>query len=91
MDIHTVKDRLVRTIKGKKMFLAEIQKSLAVEVLNNGPGTYAGLALESTSKFLEISVRELESMLKDVEVCCQRAIDNGCWCSIPIQIEWDSN
>lgn len=57
MDIFTVRDNLINTIKGKKAMLASLD--------NNGKEGYYVL-----SHMLSMNIDELEKILADVEVCC---------------------
>lgn len=67
MDIYTVRDNLLRTIKGKEEYLAGISKAQ----VNNDIVSYAVM------RFLETNLEELYGILNDVQVCCKQASDDS--------------
>ena len=68
MDIYTVRDNLKNTIKGKESLLASLKDTSDVN------DRASKMALDVSRNFLEINIIELEKILADVEVCCEKAI-----------------
>lgn len=75
MNIYTVRDNLKRTIEGKEQMLADLEIPAVTT-----PGNR--MALETTAKFLVINIKELKSILADVEACCKQASDDS-WTTNP--------
>lgn len=73
MNIHTVADNLRKTIAGKEIHLAYIQKQINVQMQDlreeDRIERYANFV---TKEVLQINIDELKRILQDVEVC----IDN---------------
>lgn len=67
MNIYTVRDNLKRTIAGKEMLLATYE--------NPEVKAYPKTVRETMSTMLEININELKGILKDVEVCCNQALE----------------
>lgn len=67
MNIYTVRDNLKRTIAGKEMLLATYE--------NPEVKAYPKAVRETMSTMLEININELKEILKDVEVCCNQALE----------------
>jgi hypothetical protein len=67
MNIHTVKENLIRTIAGKESYLEEVRQARL-------RGTdREDIALFATQEMLKINIDELKRILADVEVCCEKA------------------
>ncbi len=69
MNIYTVRDNLKNTIAGKEKLLEEYQKARKLATMAED------LALYATSETLKINIDELKRILKDVEVCCEKATE----------------
>jgi hypothetical protein len=67
MNIQTVRDNLIRTIAGKEKALAEYRKARELATRDED------VALFATVEFLKVNIAELESILADVEKCCENA------------------
>ena len=67
MNIYTVRDNLKRTIAGKEMLLATYE--------NPEVKAYPKAVRETMATMLEININELKDILKDVEVCCNQALE----------------
>lgn len=67
MNIYTVRDNLKRTIAGKEMLLATYE--------NPEVKAYPKAVRETMATMLEININELKDILKDVEVCCEQALE----------------
>jgi hypothetical protein len=70
MNIYTVRDNLINTIKGKEAYLAKLGST---REMNAG----AAMAVEATRNMLKINIDELERILADVEVCCEKATEDS--------------
>lgn len=69
MNIYTVRDNLLRTINGKQAYLEEVRQARL-------RGTEReDIALFATQEMLRININELKGILKDVEVCCNQALE----------------
>ena len=67
MNIYTVRDNLIRTIKGKEAYLEEVRQARL-------RGTEReDIALFATQEMLRINLDELRNILADVEKCCEKA------------------
>lgn len=65
MNIHIVRENLVKTIAGKEAYLAQLRKK-----------GYDQTGVATTvAEFVEINIDELKKILADVEVCCEQAIE----------------
>jgi hypothetical protein len=65
MNIHIVRENLVKTIAGKEAYLAQLRKK-----------GYDQTGVATTvAEFVEINIDELKRILADVEVCCEQAIE----------------
>ncbi len=74
MNIYTVRDNLINTIKGKEAYLEEVRKARAEN--GYGPGDLAqDAALFATQEFLKTNLDELYGILNDVQVCCKQATE----------------
>jgi hypothetical protein len=69
MNIYTVRDNLKNTIAGKENMLLAVQQERTFVGLRDGED----IALKTTAQFLQINIDELKRILKDVEVCCEKA------------------
>jgi hypothetical protein len=67
MNIHTVKENLIRTIAGKEKYLAEVIKARSLASREEDHALFA------TQEFLKLNIAELKKILADVEVCCEKA------------------
>ena len=67
MNIYTVRDNLKNTIAGKKAYLSALRDS---KDLTDG----AAMAVEACKTMLAINIDELQKVLADVEVCCEKAV-----------------
>lgn len=70
MNIYTVRDNLKNTIAGKEQMLADLEIPASCPAGNR-------LALETIAKFLVINIKELNSILADVEKCCVQATEDS--------------
>lgn len=64
MNIYTVRDNLIRTIRGKEEYLAQMRKDIV---------TYNQTVNYTVAKFLEVNLEELYGILNDVQECCKQA------------------
>jgi hypothetical protein len=69
MNIHIVRDNLVKTIAGKEAFLVREN----VNLHSDDPSVR--LMASTIVRMLEINIDELKRILADVEVCCEQAIE----------------
>ena len=67
MSIYTVRDYLIKTIKGKEAYLEEVRKARSLANRDEDHALYA------TQEFLKININELKVILADVEKCCEKA------------------
>ena len=67
MNIHTVRDNLIKTIAGKEKALEEYRKARELASREEDHALYA------TQEFLKINIDELKRILADVEKCCEKA------------------
>lgn len=65
MTIETIRDNLRDTIASKKNLLNNL--SLKLRFIKSRPDI---IATETTIKFLELNIAELEKIIKEVEECC---------------------
>lgn len=65
MNIHTVRNNLANTIKGKQELLA---------VLKARPENAVNFV---TIQFLQSNLDELQNILKDIELCCEKALEDS--------------
>jgi hypothetical protein len=77
MNIHTVRDNLKNTIAGKEKMLKDIKFNMAF-----GDGSWQSdigkqMALHATIEFLEINIDELKRILKDVEGCVAKDVEQS--------------
>ena len=78
MNIYTVRDNLLRTIKGKEAYLEEVRQARL-------RGTEReDIALFATQEMLRINLDELRNILSDVEKCCETATANS-WIGVDRQ------
>lgn len=68
MNIYTIRDNLVNTIKGKE---AKLQEMRAEHATNTDPGER--IAAFACINFLEINIKELTLILEDVEVVAKQS------------------
>ena len=73
MNIQTVRDNLIRTIEGKETYLDSLRQGLKAEGLTDG----SYMALQATVQMLEINIDELRRILKDVTLCCVKAVEDS--------------
>ena len=71
MNIYTVRDNLLRTIRGKEEMLATYREAQAKATGAEDIVTY------SVIRFLEVNLDELYGILNDVQVCCKQATDDS--------------
>lgn len=69
MNIQTVRDNLIRTIKGKEAYLEEVIK--ARSLASRGEDA----ALFATQEFLKLNIQELTKILRDVTHLCVEATE----------------
>lgn len=62
MNIYTVRDNLKNTIAGKMILLEQNSNSNSIVQV-------------ATAEYLRINIKELENILRDVEICCQQTTD----------------
>ena len=74
MNITTVRDNLKKTISGKEMLLDTYRNPS----MNAYPKDVKAVMIQ----FLEINLAELNAILTDVEVCCQKATETS-WATDP--------
>ena len=67
MNIYTVRDNLKQTIRGKEVYLLEIRNAREVATAAED------MALYATGEMLKLNIDELNHILADVEVCCEKA------------------
>lgn len=78
MNIYTVRDNLLRTIKGKEAYLEEVRQARL-------RGTEReDIALFATQEMLRINLDELYGILNDVQECCKQATANS-WVGVDRQ------
>ena len=77
MNISTVAQNLRNTIAGKEQMLAEYRSALALSHLGPTPIVGAELAVVSTIEFLEINIAELRRILRDVEQCEAKDVEQS--------------
>jgi hypothetical protein len=68
MNIYTVRDNLIRTIRGKEEFLAKMRDDV---IKYNQTVNY------TVCKYLEVNLEELYGILNDVQECCKQASDDS--------------
>jgi cell fate (sporulation/competence/biofilm development) regulator YlbF (YheA/YmcA/DUF963 family) len=73
MNIQTVADNLRRTIAGKEKYLAECKDALDKGITSTG----VHIAVDTTREFLEINIGELRRILKDVESCIAKDVEQS--------------
>ena len=71
MDIYTVRDNLINTIRGKEELLAHYREAQSKATGAQDIVTY------SVMRFLEVNLEELYGILNDVQVCCKTATDQS--------------
>ncbi len=69
MNIHIVREDLVKTIAGKEAFLVRENENR----YSDDPSVR--LMASTIVRMLEINIDELKKILADVEVCCEQAIE----------------
>lgn len=65
MNIHTARNNLANTIKGKQELLT---------VLQSRPENAVNFI---TIQFLQSNLDELQNILKDIEKCCEKALEDS--------------
>ena len=78
MNIYTVRDNLKKTIEGKEHLLEQYSRSLEGDKMLYEQKIAVGAAKE----FVQINIDELKRILADVEVCCEKSI-NDSWALNP--------
>ena len=73
MNIHTVRDYLKNTIAGKEHLLDQYIRALDGDKMLYEQKIAVGAAKE----FLQINIDELRKILADVEICCEKAIEDS--------------
>lgn len=73
MNIQTVAQNLRNTIAGKEKYLAECKDAIAKGITSNG----VYIAIDTTREFLEINIDELKRILKDVEQCVSKDVEQS--------------
>ncbi len=76
MNIYTVRNNLVNTIRGKEDMLENLKSTLDVRDIGER------MALIATRQFLEINIDELKKILADVELCVNDQAANS-WIENP--------
>ena len=72
MNIYTVRDNLKNTIAGKQRHLEGLQECIrGLNALDDQGDTWFRATI--IVEFLTINLEELHAILKDVEVCCEKA------------------
>ena len=71
MNIHTVRDNLIKTIAGKEKYLDEVRTARCIADRRED------IALYAVQELLKVNVDELKRILQDVEVCCQQHSEMG--------------
>lgn len=69
MNIYTVRDNLKNTIAGKEYLLDQYSRALEGDKMLYEQK----IAVSSACEFVKINIDELKKILKDVEVCCEKA------------------
>jgi hypothetical protein len=77
MNIHTVRDNLKNTIAGKEKMLEKLQESKNVAASKDNPDQLTIGTIGAMSGFLSNNIDELKRILKDVEVCCEKATQDS--------------
>ena len=67
--IYQVRDNLLRTIKGKEAYLAEVCKARELASREEDHALFA------TQEFLKVNLDELYGILNDVQICCKQATE----------------
>jgi hypothetical protein len=77
MDIYTLRDNLKNTIDGKERYHENLVNEYLLRQHDADPMDHAAtginMADKAAMKFLDINIKELKSILADVEVCCQQS------------------
>lgn len=74
MNIYTVRDNLKNTIAGKQRHLEGLQECIRqLDALDDQGDTWFRATI--IVEFLTINLEELRAILKDVEVCCEKATE----------------
>ncbi len=73
MNIQTVASNLRNTIKGKEQMLEAVMKERTFVGLRDGED----IALRTTAQFLRINLDELYEILKDVESCVAKDVEQS--------------
>jgi hypothetical protein len=73
MNIQTVATNLRNTIKGKEQMLEAVMKERTFVGLRDGED----IALRTTAQFLKINLDELYEILKDVESCIAKDVEQS--------------
>lgn len=76
MNVYTVRDNLLNTIRGKEELLAQYKQA---HILAKGT---EDIVTYSVMRFLELNLEELYGILNDVQVCCKQASDDS-WATNP--------
>ena len=71
MNIHTVRDNLIKTIAGKEKYLDEVRTARCIADRRED------IALHAVQELLKVNIDELRAILQDVEVCCQQHSEMG--------------
>jgi hypothetical protein len=75
MNIYTVRDNLIRTIKGKEEYLAQMREDVI---------KYNQTVNHTVCKYLEVNLEELYGILNDVQECCKQATEQS-WIGVDRQ------
>ena len=70
MNIHIVRDNLKNTIEGKQALLEEYKKASLRALELDTPDR---ITIAAMAGFLSTNLEELRNILKDVEICCEKA------------------
>jgi flagellar biosynthesis chaperone FliJ len=72
MNIQTVAENLRNTIAGKEKYLDSLRQGLKADLTD---GAY--MAVQATAQMLEINIDELKRILKDVESCIAKDVEQS--------------
>lgn len=73
MNIHKVRENLIKTIAGKEAYLAQMREDIT---------KYNQTVNYTVAKYLEINLEELYGILNDVQECCKKATADS-WAQNP--------
>jgi hypothetical protein len=71
MNIHTVRDNLIKTIAGKEKYLDEVRTARCIADRRED------IALHAVQELLKVNVDELRAILQDVEKCVEKDVYNS--------------